>query len=211
VTGNDWDYTPITIPPEQAQFIESQKLSANQVAAIYGIDPDEIGGEAANGLTYSNEESRQIKRAANMRPYLVRFERAFASWLPDREYVKFHTDATIRPDIKTRWEVNKIRLDAGAVSLNEIRAQEDERPIPGGDFGDRDAGKRRDLAETLQKIYLAVGTVITTDEAREIANAAGADLKLGVDIRPPEQSAPETGRTARAADRPHDREDARDE
>ncbi len=133
VTGNDWEFTPISVPPEQAQFIETQKLSANQIAAIYGIDPDEIGGEAANGLTYANEEHRQTKRAANMRPYLTRFERAFASWLPERQFVKFNVDATIRADVKTRHEVYKIQREIGLLSVNEQRALEDLPPVPGGD------------------------------------------------------------------------------
>lgn len=133
VTGNDWDFTPISIPPEEAQFIETQKLSANQVAAIYGIDPTEIGGEAANSLTYSTEELRQINRAANMRPYLTRFERAFASWLPEKQYVKFKTDATIRTDTKTRYEVHEIARRIGLLSLNEERELEDLPPVEGGD------------------------------------------------------------------------------
>ncbi|MEJ1087047.1 hypothetical protein WDU99_01805 [Microbacterium sp. Mu-80] len=32
------------------------------------------------------------------------------------------------------------------------------------------------MAELIQKIYLGVGKVITADEARAIANRAGADL-----------------------------------
>lgn len=133
VTGMDWEFTPITVPPEQAQFIETQKLSANQVAAIYGIDATEIGGTAANSLTYSTEETRQINRAANMRPYLHRFEEAFASWLPLRQFVKFATDATIRIDTKTRHEVYAIQRAIGLRSINEQRALEDLPPVPGGD------------------------------------------------------------------------------
>lgn len=133
VTGSDWEFTPIVIPPEQAQFIETQKLSANQTAAIYGIDPTEIGGEAANSLTYSTEELRQINRAANMRPYLVRFERAFASWLPERQFVKFNINATIRTDHKTRLEIYEIARRIGLLSINEERSLEDLPPVPGGD------------------------------------------------------------------------------
>jgi HK97 family phage portal protein len=176
VYGSDWKYDSIAIPPNESQFIETQKLTAAQVAAIYGLDAVEIGGEAANGLTYTNEEHRQTKRLANLRPYLTRFERAFASWLPERQYVKFNGDAIVRADIKTRHEVYEIQSRIGLLTVNEQRALEELPPIEGGDA--IESKKQRDLAETLQKIYLAVGTVITTEEAREIANAAGGDLAL---------------------------------
>jgi HK97 family phage portal protein len=132
VTGMDWDFTPITVPPEQAQFIETQKLTATQIASIFGIAPDEIGGEAPNSLTYQNEEHRQTVRAHNLAPYLVRFERAFASWLPERQFVRFNIDSMIRADAKSRWDINKIRVDMGESSLDEIRAQEDKPPLPDG-------------------------------------------------------------------------------
>ena len=134
VTGNDWDFSTVTIPPNHAQFIETLKLSANQTAAIYGIDPTEIGGEAANSLTYSTEELRQINRAANMRPYIVRVEKAIDRLLPDQQFVKLNTDATIRSDIKTRTEVLGAQIKDGRKSVNEARALEDEPPVAGGDF-----------------------------------------------------------------------------
>ena len=134
VHGSDWEFTPVAIPPEQAQFIETQKLTANQVAAIYGINAVEIGGEPPNGLTYSNETDRHaMQRLANIRPYLTRFERAFASWLPDRQYVKFNGDAIVRADIKTRNDVYKIQREIGLMSINEQRALEDLPPVSGGD------------------------------------------------------------------------------
>lgn len=133
VHGSDWQFDSIAIPPEQAQFIETQKLTANQIASIYGVDPDEIGGVPANSLTYSTEEGRQRKNLANIRPYLVRFERAFASWLPNAQYVKFNGDAIVRADIKTRFEVYQIQNAIGFSTPNEQRALEDLPPIEGGD------------------------------------------------------------------------------
>lgn len=134
VTGKDWEYTAITIPPNHQQFIETLKLSANQTAAIYGLDATEIGGEAANSLTYSNEEHRQINRAANMRPYIVRIEKAIDRLLPGPQFVKLNTDATIRSDIRTRTEVLGAQIKDGRKSVNEARALEDEPPVEGGDF-----------------------------------------------------------------------------
>lgn len=53
------------------------------------------------------------------------------------------------------------------------------------------AVKQRDVAETLQKAYLAVGKVITSDEARELANKAGANLPIpGPDFSTPAPAGP---------------------
>jgi HK97 family phage portal protein len=134
VTGVDWDLSLLTIPPNQAQFVETLKMSANQIAAAYGIDPTEVGGQAANSLTYSTEELRQINRAANMRPYLTRLERGLSRVMPLKQYMKFNIDATMRVDLKTRTDVVGAQILDGRLSVNEARALEDNAPVAGGDF-----------------------------------------------------------------------------
>jgi hypothetical protein len=67
-----------------------------------------------------------------VRPYLVTLENAFSALLPDKQYVKFNSDALIRADLKTRWDVNQIRVAMGAASIDEIREQEDQPPLPNG-------------------------------------------------------------------------------
>lgn len=132
VYGNDWDYNAVTIPPEQAQFIETMKLSANQIAAIYGIAPEEVGGEAANSLTYTNEEHRELRRLSDARPWLVRFETKFSSWVPAVQYLRFNLDAPIRVDLKTRHEVYLLARQMGLRNIDELRAFEDAKPLPNG-------------------------------------------------------------------------------
>lgn len=91
-----------------------------------------------DGTTYftgnSNEEHRQINRAANMRPYIVRVEKTIDRMLPGPQFVKLNIDATIRIDIKTRTEVLGAQIKDGRKSVNEARALEDEPPVDGGDF-----------------------------------------------------------------------------
>jgi HK97 family phage portal protein len=134
VTGSDWDLSVTVIPPSHTQFIETLKLTATEIAAIYGIDPREIGGEAAGTLTYSTDESRPLNRANDMRPYIVRLEDAFNRLLPERQFVKLNVDSTIRSDIKTRTDVIGAQLADGRLSLNEARALEDRPPVANGDF-----------------------------------------------------------------------------
>jgi HK97 family phage portal protein len=133
VYGKDWSYNPISVPPEEAQFVETMKMTTNQIAAIYGIPPEMIGGESGSSMTYANVEQQQINFVMfTLRPWLVLLESSFSALLPDRQYVKFNSDALIRADLKTRWEVNQIRLNVGAANVDEIRAQEDEPPLPNG-------------------------------------------------------------------------------
>lgn len=134
VTGNDWDLTVTTIPPSHLQFIETLKLTATQIAGIYGIDPREIGGEAAGSLTYTTDESRPLNRANDMRPYMVRLEDAFNRLLPNRVCVKLNVDATFRTDMKTRVDTIGAQILDGRLSVNEARALEDRPPVDGGDF-----------------------------------------------------------------------------
>lgn len=131
--GADWEYNAISVPPEEAQFVETMKMTTNQIAAIYGIPPEMIGGESGSSMTYANVEQQQINFVMfTLRPWLVALETAFSALLPDRQYVKFNADALIRADLKTRWEVNEIRVRMGANNVDEIRAQEDQPPLPNG-------------------------------------------------------------------------------
>jgi HK97 family phage portal protein len=136
VSGKDWELSVQKVPPNQAQFLSTLALAANETAAIFGIDPREIGGSATESLTYATDESRALNRANNMRPYLVRFEHMVARLLPDKQFVKLNVDATIRTDIKTRTEVIGMKLADGRMSVNEARALEDEPPLPPGARGD---------------------------------------------------------------------------
>lgn len=133
-SGNDWDLTVQAIPPSHAQFIQTLQMTATQIAAIYGLDPREVGGQAADAQTYTNDESRALNKAHNMRPYLTRIETAFSRWLPRGQYMKFNIDATVRADIKTRTDVVGAQLKDGRLSVDEARALEERGPVPGGNF-----------------------------------------------------------------------------
>lgn len=133
VHGNDWTFTPMQVNPEESQFIETMKLNATQIAAIFGIPPEDVGGEPGGSLTYATVELNQIKLATQtLRPWLVRLETAFSLLMPVRTYVKFNIDAMIRTDLKTRYEAHQIAINSGWRNVDETRAIEDQAPLPNG-------------------------------------------------------------------------------
>ncbi len=132
VYGRDWEYNPVSVPAKEAQFLETIKATATQVAHIYGIPPEEIGGESGSSMTYATVELNQIRLAGALRQWMVTFEEAMFALLPERQYVRFNADALVRTDLRTRWEVNRLRVEMGAASVDEIRVQEDLTPLPDG-------------------------------------------------------------------------------
>lgn len=132
VFGKDWEYNwPPAVTPNDAQLVETMRLSATQIANIYGLPPEDVGGTRGGSLTYSTVELNQLDRTLALRPWMSILEHKFGSLLPERQYVRFNADAVVRTDIKTRWEVNQIRVGMGAANIDEIRAQEDLPPLPG--------------------------------------------------------------------------------
>jgi HK97 family phage portal protein len=133
VHGSDWEFKPIQVNPEESQFIETMKLNATQIAAIFGIPPEDVGGEPGGSLTYATVEMNQIKLATStLRPWLVRIETKLSHLMPVRTFVKFNVDAMIRTDLKTRYEAHQIALDSGWRNVDETRQIEDLPPLPNG-------------------------------------------------------------------------------
>lgn len=133
VHGKDWDIEILSMPALDAGFVESAKLNATQVASIYGIPPEMIGGETGSSLTYSTVELNMINFATfTLRPWLAKLEQEFSSWIHQPRFVKFNVDAMIRVDTKTRYEVHKISREIGLDNIDELRTLEDKSPLPDG-------------------------------------------------------------------------------
>lgn len=139
VHGKDWTYdVPVTLSQQDAAFVETMRLSATQIAAIYGIPPEMIGGETGStSITYATTEQHSINFLQfALLPWLTKLESALFEILPAPQYVKFNADALIRVDSATRWSNHKIARDAGLMSVDEIRALEDMPPLPDGKGAD---------------------------------------------------------------------------
>jgi HK97 family phage portal protein len=137
VTGKDWKLDVVKLSADDAGFVASSRLTATQIATIYGLPPEMIGGDTGASMTYSTTEQQQIQFITNtLRPWLVRLEAAFSSLLPRPQYVKFNVDSLIRVDTKTRYEVHRIAREIGLNNVDELRALEDREPLPGGQGAD---------------------------------------------------------------------------
>lgn len=129
----NWSWESITIKPADAQFLETIKASATQVAVIFRVPPEEVGGETGSSMTYNTVEGNQ--RKVNTRTLLAwasRLEGAFRAVLktekPD-DYMKFNLDAMARPDALTVVKILHQELEDGTLVPSEARALRDRAPL----------------------------------------------------------------------------------
>lgn len=133
VYGSDWKFDAISLSADDAAFISSSKLTATQVATIYHLRPETIGGETGAPMTYATIESNDLAEAKYaLRPWVRKLEQEFTGWLPRPQYVKFNLGDFVSVDLKTRHEVYQIDRNIGIKNVDEIRALEDEPPLPNG-------------------------------------------------------------------------------
>ncbi|MDX2922071.1 phage portal protein [Streptomyces sp. NE06-03C] len=137
VIGSDWEFEALKVSPEESQFIESMRLNATQIAAIYGVPPEKVGGESGGSLTYSTVEMNSLDLInTTLRPWLVRLEGAFTRLMPGREYVRFNADAMLRTSVLDRYTAHGMALAQGWRNKDEVRAMENLSPLPSGAGGE---------------------------------------------------------------------------
>ncbi|MFI6862638.1 phage portal protein [Streptomyces sp. NPDC050421] len=137
VLGSDWDFTALSVSPEESQFIESMRLNATQIAVIYGVPPEKVGGDTGGSFTYSTVEMNSLDLInSTLRPWLVRLESAFTRLMPGREYVRFNIDAMLRTSVIERYTAHGMALAQRWRNPDEIRALENLAPLPPDAGGD---------------------------------------------------------------------------
>ena len=123
-------FAPISINPDESQFLDAQKFTVAQVARVFGVPPEMIGSESGGSLTYANVESRGLDFLRySIQPWLIRLEVALSELLPRNQTVKFNANGLLRATTRERYEAHKIALDAGFLTIDEVRALEDLQPL----------------------------------------------------------------------------------
>lgn len=123
-------YQPISVQPDESQFLESMQFNVSQIARIFGVPPEMIGGKSTDSMTYANVVERDLQFLKySVAPWLVRLETAMGALLPRSWRVKFNADALLRTDTKTRYEAHEIGIRSGFLRVNEVRDIEDLEPL----------------------------------------------------------------------------------
>lgn len=99
-------YTPISISPEQAQFLETRKFQINEIARIFRVPPHMVGDLEKSSFSNIEQQSLEFVKYT-LDPWVVRWEQSLQRTLltPDEKtqyFVKFNLEGLLRGDYQSR-------------------------------------------------------------------------------------------------------------
>jgi len=122
---------------QDAQWVESRKLSRSDIAMFFGVPPSMIGDNSGSDSNWGTglEQKANGFVTFTLEDYLTMWEEGITIDLNSDPsiYAKFNRAALVKGDIKSRWEAYVKALQWGVSNPNEIRALEDQNPREGGD------------------------------------------------------------------------------
>jgi HK97 family phage portal protein len=134
VLGSGARFQAITIPPEEAQFLETTRANVATIARYFRMQPEMIASESGGSLTYASVEQRELAFLQfTLRPWIVRMETALSALTSSTTTVKFNAAALVRTDLLTRYQAHESAIRAGWKLRSEVRDLEDLPPIAGID------------------------------------------------------------------------------
>ena len=133
-------YSPISIAPEQAQFLETRKFQIDEIARIFRIPPHMVGD--LDKSSFSNIEQQSLEFVTyTLDPWICRWEQSIARGLFNAQekkdlFVRFSVDGLLRGDYESRMRGFAVARQNGWMSANDIRELENLDRIPESEGGD---------------------------------------------------------------------------
>lgn len=164
-------FTPISMPNNEAQFLETRKFQVAEICRIYRVPPHLVGD--LEHATFSNIEHQGISFAVHtIRPWLVRIEQSinralFLDTGKGRFFAQFNMDGLMRGDYKSRMEGYAIARQNGWMSANDIRTLENLNPLPEEEGGNAYLINGNMIPITLAGINLLVSAMKATEPEPE--------------------------------------------
>jgi HK97 family phage portal protein len=137
VLDHDFEFTPLTLTPKDAQIIESKNVNVNDICRFFGV-PSILVYDTSVSSNYNSSEQVILEFINNgLHPLMEKIENEFFRklFLPSEWNLKdllFNGDDLYRLDYKAMGEYFTKLQGVGAITPNEIRAKIRSKPVTGG-------------------------------------------------------------------------------
>lgn len=157
-------YTPISISPEQAQFLETRKFQIDEIARIFRVPPHMVGDLEKSSFSNIEQQSLEFVKYT-LDPWVIRWEQSLSRSLLNEDekrkyFFKFNLEGLLRGDYESRMSGYAVARQNGWMSANDIRELENMDKISAEDGGD---------------LYLINGNMLPLNKAGAYANIEKED------------------------------------
>ena len=121
-------YTPISISPNEAQFLETRKFQINEIARIFRVPPHMVGDLEKSSFSNIEQQSLEFVKYT-LNPWVCRWEQALQRALLDDDekgkyFFRFNVEGLLRGDYQSRMNGYATARQNGWMSANDIRELE---------------------------------------------------------------------------------------
>lgn len=131
VLGSGLKYEQVSVNANESQFLETCRQAAADIAISFNLPPAKIAAAIGSkgSIEYANRDQAQAQYLVDsINPDLIVIAESFDRLLVG-SYAKWTTAAFLQSDLKTRYESYKLAIEAGFLSVDEIRALEERGPM----------------------------------------------------------------------------------
>lgn len=133
-------YTPISISPNEAQFLETRKFQIDEIARIFRVPPHMVGDLEKSSFSNIEQQSLEFVKYT-LAPWIARWEQSISRLLllgdeKTQYFAKLNVDGLLRGDYQSRMSGYATARQNGWMSANDIRELENLDRISAEDGGD---------------------------------------------------------------------------
>ena len=128
-------FVPLSLTPEQTQYLETKRFVIQDICRIYGVPPHLLA-DSSNSTSWGSglaEQNAAFSRHT-LTPWVERLDWAF-TWLLRSEgrqpnaFIRFHLEGFERGSYADRIETFAAGIAAGIYTVDEVRSWEDLPPL----------------------------------------------------------------------------------
>ncbi len=136
VLDNGTTFKPISMPPDEAQFLQSRRWQTVEIARWFGIPPHLVGDVEKSTSWGTGIEQQNVGFVTyTLRGWLTRIEQRITREIvePKTQYAEFLIDGLMRGSMTERYAAYGTAIQWGWMTRNEARQLENRPPIDGLD------------------------------------------------------------------------------
>jgi HK97 family phage portal protein len=130
-------FTPWTINPVDAQFIESRVHQVEEIARVFGVPPHLLGQteKQTSWGTGVSEQNRGLARYT-LKPWTTRIEQRLSRLLSRSQFCEFDYSGLLQSSPEVEIQMLALQLDKGMLTLEEVRKIRNLAPLTAAEAPD---------------------------------------------------------------------------